>query len=296
MTQVALPTSDISNVNWGPTPLFAYIGTPTPDDADPISTPVPPGGLFEVQLSLVARPITGTHTLTVRFDEICCLTPALVTFALVQGSQTIAARSVQPTGTFTSYDLVLTEDEVDLITDYGDLSVLVVVGGGSGSGSCAGSGGSVAGSRAAPGSLSGVSGFSSGAGSKSALSGSSGSSTSGPGTISTTCCEVGISSTLYLSISAGVDCPLHDQTATLVYNASLGTWSGIDTSTCALTWHLSCFLGTWVLSTSLGVLPCMIINPSQVVLCGPPFSFLMTASEVSCCTGCTSGLTITIIG
>ena len=111
------PVSDVSNVNWGPTPLSPYIGTPAPDDPNPIATPVPPGGQFVVQLSPAARPITGLHTLTVRFDQIGA-GANLVTFALLQGNQTIAARSVQPTGAFINYSLVLTEDEVDLISDY----------------------------------------------------------------------------------------------------------------------------------------------------------------------------------
>ncbi len=127
MMQVARPASDVSNVNWGPTPLFAHIGAPAPNDPSPVSTLVPPGGVFAVQLAPAARPITGTHTLTVRLNKTdpC---PGLLTFALLQGGRTIAARSVQPTQPFTNYDLVLTEDEVDLIADYTDLQLLVLAG------------------------------------------------------------------------------------------------------------------------------------------------------------------------
>jgi hypothetical protein len=141
VTQVARPASDVSNSGWSPTPLFSHINPTSPNDASPISCSLPPGGSFEVQLAAMARPITGPHTLTVRFRDTAPVS-ALVTFFLLQGpepgAQVVAARSVAPTPTFTSYTLTLTEQEVDLITDYAKL-VLRVLAGGSGCGSGSGS-------------------------------------------------------------------------------------------------------------------------------------------------------------
>jgi hypothetical protein len=131
MTQVARPVSDVSNSGWGPTPLYPHINTPTPNDASPISCSVPPGGSFQVLLAPMARPITGKHTLTVRLLE----TPTAgdqVNFALEQGptgQPLIAFRTVTATLAFTNYDLVLTEDEVDLIADYTKLWLHVWLGG-----------------------------------------------------------------------------------------------------------------------------------------------------------------------
>jgi hypothetical protein len=127
MTQVTRPASDVSNNNWAPTPLFIHIDAPAPNDFSPISTSVPPGGSFIVQLSPVARPITGRHILTVRLQA-TDFGAGSVTFSLLQGNQSIATRSVSVTGEFTNYDLILTEQEIDLITDYTNLSLQVSVG------------------------------------------------------------------------------------------------------------------------------------------------------------------------
>jgi hypothetical protein len=198
MPQVARPIADVANSGWTPTPLYTHLNTPTPNDLDPItSPPLPPGASFTVQLDPLARPITGTHTLTVRFRR---TEPAiaLVTYILLQGEQSIAARSEVATQEFVSYDLILTEPEIDVITDYADLRLRVVVSGygsgsgsevpgsvvGSGSGSGSGLAGSVSGAGSgSPGSKSGsLSGSGSGSpGSKSGSPGSVMGSGSGPG-------------------------------------------------------------------------------------------------------------------
>jgi hypothetical protein len=302
MTQVALPISDVTNVNWSPAPLYEYIGQPEPDDSSPIGTLLPPGGLFIVQLAPLARPITGTHTLTVRVDEIGTH-PALLTFALLQGEETIAARSVVPTPNFTDYEIVLTEDEVDLITDYTDLFVLVSVtgiglGSGSGSGSLRSGSASGSGSR---GSVSGSGGGRASGGPSGSRSGQG--SGSGSGGIVTICCPGGIPDTLSLSISSpDSNCVLNGATATLTYND--GSWIGVD-NRCGVTWQFSCSGSGSQTSFSLSakvVVPgyppeaCAWANYTVIMSeCGPPLMYSATFGSFTCCPPC-SNLTVSIMG
>ena len=157
MIQIGIPAlASVVNTGWSPPPVYAQIdavNSPPPDDSY-VACTLPPGGTFEVQIAPLARPITGTHTLRVRLDQVGS-NVALVSFFLLQGGQVIAGRSVVPGTTFTTYELTLTEVEVDLITDYTNLRLRVVAilpGSASGSGSGPGSGlGSGSGSR--PGSV-----------------------------------------------------------------------------------------------------------------------------------------------
>jgi hypothetical protein len=197
MTQVARPAADVSNSGWSPTPLYAQINTPTPNDGAPIACALPPGGSFEAALAPMARPITGTHTLTVRLQK-TDPTVSLVTFSLLQGPEPgaslISAQSVVPTQGFVSYNLTLREQEIDLITDYANLLLRVLAGGGSGSGS--GSQGS-------------------------ARSGSG----SGPG-VAIPCCTNALPLTLHATVANGSNCPNAGNSFPLVYNSAAGKWTG----------------------------------------------------------------------
>jgi hypothetical protein len=198
MTQVARPAADVSNSGWSPTPLYAQINTPSPNDGAPISCTLPRGGTFEVALAPMARPITGTHTLTVRFRN-TDPTVSLVTFSLLQGPEPgaslVSARSVAPTQGFVSYDLTLREQEVDLITDYSKL-LLRVLAGGAGSGS--GSGSAV-----------------------SKLSGSG----SGQG-VTVPCCTTTLPLTLHATVANGSNCPNAGNSFPVTYNPATGKWTG----------------------------------------------------------------------
>ena len=148
MTQAALPVSDVSNSGWSPVPIYAQIDTPSPPDTTWVTASAS-GAIFVVQLQPLAPPVAGPQTLTIRARGVA---PGVgqVTYFLLQGTalgaDIVAARTVQPGPAFDAYDLTLTEQEVDLIVDYTNLRVMVVVGGfgsgslGSPSGSLSGSG------------------------------------------------------------------------------------------------------------------------------------------------------------
>jgi hypothetical protein len=153
MSQSAFPISDISVAGWTPAPVWPHLGMPSPDDGDPIGVVVPPGGTCTVALGPMARPVTGTHTITVRAlaDGASSLS-----FAMLQGTTLIASTAVVPSPSFTNYALALTEKQVDLITDYTALSLRLTASGiGSGSGSGGSQGSSGSGSRSGAGSMSG---------------------------------------------------------------------------------------------------------------------------------------------
>jgi hypothetical protein len=222
MTQVARPAADVSNSGWSPTPLYAHINTASPNDGAPISCALPPGGSFEVALAPAARPITGTHTLTVRFQK-TDPTVSLLTFSLLQGPEpgasVIAARSVLPTQAFTDYALALTEQEVDLIADYSKLLLRVLAGGAGGS----------------PGSGSG------------GASGASGLSGGGAALIQTTCCANPIPAKLNATVSSAA-CSCAPCSIPVAYDAAAGAWVGTAAlGTCGhnVTIALLCVSGQW---------------------------------------------------
>ncbi len=143
MPQIARPMADVDNSGWSPTPLYPHVNTVSPNDGSPVACPVPPGGYFDVQL----QPLAATHrqpqTLTVRLDE-ASPGAALVTFLLLKVTSsaisTVGSYSVQPTGTFTSYNLVLAPNQIALLDgNYSNLRVRVSVTG-EGTGSYYGSG------------------------------------------------------------------------------------------------------------------------------------------------------------
>jgi hypothetical protein len=156
MTQVARPSADIDNSNWGPSPLFPHVNTVTPNDGSPVVCPVPSGGTFDVQLQHLAYPNAGgPQVLTVRLDE-ALPGATLVTFFLLRvtqgGIQQIVGLSVLPTGTFTSYDLVLDAGDIALLGGvYTNLGVRVSASGdGTGSGYGSGIGSRITGGVTVP--------------------------------------------------------------------------------------------------------------------------------------------------
>jgi hypothetical protein len=130
MAQVARPIADVFNSGWSPTPLFPHVNTVTPNDGSPVATPCPPGGYFIVQLKPLAWPAPGgPEVLTVRLNQLG-QDVILASFFLLEqipgGTVYVAGGSVQPGPAFISYNLVLTPDQIALITDYTKLQVLVL--------------------------------------------------------------------------------------------------------------------------------------------------------------------------
>ncbi len=123
MAQSVLATSDLSSMDWTPTPVYVQIGTSSPNDGSPVASGYP-GGTFIVGLGPPALPMAGEHTLLVR--GLKTDTPvSTIAFTLMQGASPVATRTVTLTGAFADYTIGLTEAEVDLITDYAALTLKV---------------------------------------------------------------------------------------------------------------------------------------------------------------------------
>jgi hypothetical protein len=127
MTQVASPISDLEEGDWTSTPLYEKLNEAAPNDASYVSTIDPcPDDLFIVKLSPIAWPRDGTQALYVRLRGTDTTGQLAVVFALLQGSEVIAERLLEPPAiSFTTYSIVLSSDEIRLITDYENLNVEV---------------------------------------------------------------------------------------------------------------------------------------------------------------------------
>ena len=128
MSQYGRPIADITNSGWTPIPVYTQIGEVSPDDGDYVISSADPGtSIFEVQLTELAQPEFGNHTLSVRLDK---TDPGNlpVTIELLQGGSVVATRVVPtPALSFYTYDFILTDIEVDAITDYANLRLRVTV-------------------------------------------------------------------------------------------------------------------------------------------------------------------------
>jgi hypothetical protein len=209
--QIARPTGpDLMNTGWTPTPVSQEIGLGVPG-AVPIRCSLPPGGIVQVALQTLSRPIAGTYTLTVSCRSAGSGSP-LLTIALLQGqlplpgTRLIAARSVLPNAAYMVYNLVLTQGEVDLISFPANL-ILQISSSGGGYGSGSGSG-----------------------------SGSSGGGGGGGGVVTECCPGFELPALLYATFSdhTGSGC-LDGESFTLQYNSdSPGWYSGPITSLCGV--------------------------------------------------------------
>jgi hypothetical protein len=129
MSQSSRPYQDVSNSGWTPQVVNDQINGPPYDETFVTSSQSPEGDTFVVKLQGLAYPdlAAGAPTLTVRLRQTG--TDAVPVFVLLlQGDQTIAGRSFQPTQSFEYYVMTLTSGEIARITNYADLSVQVTAG------------------------------------------------------------------------------------------------------------------------------------------------------------------------
>ena len=144
MVQTLLPSFDLDVGLWTPTPVWSRINAVQQPDEWVTTPEFPQSEAFEVRLTTaeVEQPFPGDHTLTVRLKSSVPAAsssslssgssssglsgPAEVTLQLLQGSNVIAARVVEPVDYYVDYPFTLTQQEVDSITDYGDLRLRVV--------------------------------------------------------------------------------------------------------------------------------------------------------------------------
>ncbi len=131
MGQFARPAQDVYDIGWTPqtgSDLSAQLNEVTPDDTTLVWSPASPqGNTFEVKLSGVAVPADGTQTLSIRLMQTDVgVNPVRV--SLLQGYDFIATWTRQPSTTFQTQDLLLTTQQIESITNYNDLRVLVSVG------------------------------------------------------------------------------------------------------------------------------------------------------------------------
>ena len=130
MTQNVPPLVDLVTNNWQASPLYEKIDEPTASDTDFITSGEDPfGDYFTVKLAPLEPPVPGDHKLTVRLrrrgsDDVT------VVIDLLEGSSVVASKTVGPTGgvpttSFADYELLLTQNEIDSIRSYADLSIRV---------------------------------------------------------------------------------------------------------------------------------------------------------------------------
>ncbi|HEX4614015.1 MAG TPA: hypothetical protein VH092_37885 [Urbifossiella sp.] len=147
MSQRARPDADVANDGWTPTPLFAQLDEPVPDDGTQIASPdLPPASTFRVHLTERAVPIAGPpvdgtavppHRLTVRMQGPCTSAAVVTLIDRLHGAdRVVASRGFKLTPEFVDYELVLTRQEAARIEDYTTLEVRVTASSG-GSTSCA---------------------------------------------------------------------------------------------------------------------------------------------------------------
>jgi hypothetical protein len=129
MDQIATPEADVSVNGWTPVPIYDEINGPYPDDTSFVSSqPNPQGNTFEVDFPVLAQPVSGTYTLTVRLQR-TDVAPVAVEVMLRSFGQRVAVRTFYPTTSFADYQIVLTPAEVAQIGgDYRVLSLLVRAG------------------------------------------------------------------------------------------------------------------------------------------------------------------------
>lgn len=259
MSQIGRPISDIANVGWTPTPVYAQIDEPFPNDANYVISSLLPGtSVFEVLLGELANPVSGIITLSVRLEK-TDMGNLPVSIKLLQGNNTlIASRSVlSPAFLFTTYHFDLTNAEVTTITNFADLRLRVSVslyggsssssssgsnqsetsGGSTGSSTTSGQSGTSGGSSGSD--ASGSSGTSegssgsgqsgaSGASSGSAVSAQSGSSSSESSRITVGCCpNITIPPTLHVTITNNAGCACLAGSFALTWRGdSVWSWQG----------------------------------------------------------------------
>ena len=126
MTQNSQPDSDISVVDWTPTPVYEELA---PFGSGEVTSPS--GGFndsFEVGLADLAWPKAGPQQVTVCLKRTETGGPPNdppVRVELKQGSTVIATRTFTPTTSYQDFTVTLTDSEKQAITDYTNLSVRV---------------------------------------------------------------------------------------------------------------------------------------------------------------------------
>lgn len=126
--QQARPSADVTIEGWSPPPLYERLDEAEPDDGDFVESPSDPeGATFEVRLSALAWPKTGTQTLRFRLRKTAAEDVPATVF-LLQGNAILAFSRVEPTTAFATYALELSQEQVHAITDYTDLRVRVMAG------------------------------------------------------------------------------------------------------------------------------------------------------------------------
>ncbi|MGE0760950.1 MAG: hypothetical protein AB7O38_28320 [Pirellulaceae bacterium] len=124
LIQYSRPAEDIVVGGWETAPLFDKIDETPVNDLDLVSVDDPDFDSFKVRLSGIDFPLLSTvlnQKLTVRMKKEGP-DSAEVTFRLLKELYTeIATKTVTVSSAFTDYELELTPEETDLITDYADL-------------------------------------------------------------------------------------------------------------------------------------------------------------------------------
>lgn len=138
MNQAARPVADVSVSGWTPEPVCAQINEAVANDGTMVSSQEnPEGDTFEVDFPVLAKPVAGEHTLTVRMRR----TPGAdvsVKVSLRMGvGGAVATRIFKPTDSFADYSFELTDGEQAAITNYADLRLNVSAGPTKGCGLCA---------------------------------------------------------------------------------------------------------------------------------------------------------------
>jgi hypothetical protein len=129
MSQKSRPVADVSNDGWSPaTGYYAPLNEVIPDDSTiDSSVDNPVNKTFVVQLARLAVPKPGQHQLTVRLRKTAAVDIG-VTINLLQGNTVIAFSNVAPTTSFQNFSLLLSQNEINQITDYTNLSLSVTAG------------------------------------------------------------------------------------------------------------------------------------------------------------------------
>jgi hypothetical protein len=123
MTQAAVPIADDYVRGWSPTPVSAQIKPP--GSGGVTSAPCLSLDTFIVRLSAVARPGKGPQTVVITLGNNDPNDLLSATVNLLGQGGTIASWQVQPPLGLTTYSFTLTDDQVQQITDYTNLRLLV---------------------------------------------------------------------------------------------------------------------------------------------------------------------------
>ena len=133
MAQFARPDSVVtSNIYWVIDPYWPYIDEVTPSDGDLIECSKNRNRTIEVGLSDVVDPISSTgHTFRFRTCQQNNTKQRTLAVDLVQGTTVKATYAAFDLvrGTFTTYELTLSEAQADSISDYTDLRLRFTSGG-----------------------------------------------------------------------------------------------------------------------------------------------------------------------